>query len=165
MLGNYKIAMGVMLGAVLFSGCVMNDKAKLQPDKHLEQAWNEDLNKTDALQRWLYHTNQFFVTDGITFHDNVQKDMGLQPSGVWYPTYEMADGEVPFQPEQYPNFYDNYYPEGSAMNPAPQPDPAKVDSDVEYSAPAPALMTPAPAASGTSGDIDYQLLQRGIKRE
>ncbi|MBK1859379.1 hypothetical protein [Cerasicoccus arenae] len=143
----------------------MNDRGILRPDEHLDATWNGDVNKTDAMQRFLYNTNQFFVNDGIQFHDHVQKDMGLNAGETWYPTEEMANGEVPFYP-----------PCKTVAD--PEPDPAKVESMVEYTAPEPVAKpgsTSVPATKSApvpksmpepgAGTIDYKMLQRSIKTQ
>lgn len=73
----------------------MNDKSTITPMEYVRDDWNDNVPMSVTAQQSAYSANQNLVESGIVFHDYVQKDMGLSPSGVWYPTYDMADGKVP----------------------------------------------------------------------
>jgi len=135
----------------------MNDKSTIEPMNYVRDDWN-NLEMTEGAQQSAYSVNQNLVESDIVFHDYVQFDMGLNPSGVWYPTYDMAEGRV--------SVADSYEPNMA------QPDPAKVESKVHYeatpkptyqTAPAPKPMPTTPPPQSGDGEIDYNMLQRSIK--
>ncbi|MEO0796221.1 MAG: hypothetical protein AAFX93_13715 [Verrucomicrobiota bacterium] len=80
---------------ILAAGCSMNNKMVIQPDENVVQDWEENVT-TESIkaQTSMYHANQSWLESNVTFHDYVQRDMGLNPGEVWYPTYAMADGRV-----------------------------------------------------------------------
>lgn len=153
-----KILSPVLLVSLLGAGCSMNDRSTVLPMDYVRNDWNDNVPMSSTAQQSAYQANQNLVSSGIVFHDYVQKDMGLSPAGVWYPTYDMAEGKVST---------------GDADKPmTAQPDPAKVDSSVHYDAtpmhttPAakPMPMTTPPPQAG-EGEIDYNMLQRSIKQQ
>ncbi len=142
-----KILSPVLLAAALGAGCSMNDKSTILPMDYVRNDWNS-IGMTEGAQQSAYSVNQHFVESGITFHEHVQRDMGLSPSSVWYPTYDMAEGKVPTGGCDY----------------TAHPDPAKSEGKVEYKHEAKPITALAPAPKSGEGEIDYNLLQRSIKR-
>lgn len=154
MRATLKTLSPVLLVALMGAGCSMNDKTTLMPMEHVREDWNDNVHMSNTAQNSAYSANQNLVESGIVFHDHVQRDMGLNPGGVWYPTYDMAEGRVPTPSES---------------QEMAQPDPAKQDSMVNYSEPAPTNAPapkpmPAPAPQSGEGEIDYNMLQRSIKQ-
>lgn len=160
MRATLKTLTPILLAAALGAGCSMNDQSTILPMSYVRDDWNNNVEMVEGAQQSAYQVNQGFVESGIVFHDYVQRDMGLSPGGVWYPTYEMAEGRVPTSDGSQP-----------AMA---QPDPAKKESVVKYSAPPPPAAKPMPAAKPApapmpppqsgDGEVDYDMLQRNIKR-
>ncbi len=153
-----KILLPISLAALIGAGCSMTDKTAIEPSDSLRTTYNDNVDMSTKAQQAAYSANQSLVSSGIVFHEHVQKDLGLSPSGVWYPTYDMAEGKVPA--------------EGSAPECA-KPDPAKAQEECVVcpvtgekmdKAPAPKPMAnPEPAKA--QENIDYNLLERSIKKQ
>jgi len=90
MLGNYKIVLTAISGALLLTGCSMSDQSPYMD--YVRADWNDNVEPMDYAEKDLYKYNQQFVRDGFRFHDYAQRDMGLNPGHVWFPTYDMANG-------------------------------------------------------------------------
>ncbi|WP_309397223.1 hypothetical protein [Cerasicoccus maritimus] len=154
-----KILLPISIAALLGAGCSMTDKTAIEPSDSLLTTYNDNVSMSTKAQQAAYAANQSLVSSGIVFHEHVQKDLGLSPAGVWYPTYDMADGKVPTE------------------GPAPacaKPDPAKaqeacavtacpVTGETSEKAAEPACAKPEPAKAQEG--IDYNMLQRSIKSE
>lgn len=91
MRGKYSLTATAIVLAALSAGCSMNKKSTINPMPYVREDWNENVKPMPEVEEDLFDFNQFFVKDGITFHDYAQRDMGLNPGEVWYPTYDMAN--------------------------------------------------------------------------
>ncbi|WP_309385029.1 hypothetical protein [Cerasicoccus frondis] len=150
--------------ALLGAGCSMNDQTTIQPMDNLREDWNDNVEMSTKAQQAAYAANQGFVSSGIVFHDYVQKDMGLSPGGVWYPTYDMAEGKVPLEGPA---------PEcAKAVSECAKPEPAKAQEEMvcpvtgqKASSKPMHAPKPAPEPAKANEQIDYDMLNRSIKTQ